>query len=139
MKGVGGDVHCFWRVQVESVNGKATMPSTIAAEEGTGALDRSFVRIAVGETKNPAEVYSGFNISDGEVKIIVEIAPYFYKGHSTNRYLDGSVAASSKKAFGFFLVDPQITTYSGGYTFFSSIVIFTPKSGLFDEIAPEES
>jgi hypothetical protein len=125
------------------VNVAGSIPSKISAGMATSGSDnRSFVRIAAGETKNPAAVYPGFSISDGEVKIIVEIAPYFYTGHTGCRYLNGSVAASNKKVFGFFVVDPLVTTYvqstMGRCTFFSAVAIFTPKPGLFDEIPPSE-
>jgi hypothetical protein len=141
MKGVGNDVRCCWRVQFESVNGTGTTPSKITAGAASGAENRSFIRIATGETKNPAAVYPGLSISDGEVKIIVEVGSYFNRGHANCRYLDGSVAASLREVFGFFLIDPIITAYeanSGGNIYFNSIIIFTPKSGLFDGIAPTE-
>jgi hypothetical protein len=135
LKGEGSNVRCFWRFQVEAVHSK-TIPFNVAVSTPAGTENRSFVRIAVGETKSPAAVYSGLSISDGEVKIIVEVAPYFDARNGGSYYLDGSVAASAKKAFGFFLVDPKTTSYAGRETFFDAIVIFTPNPGLFNETAP---
>jgi hypothetical protein len=137
LKGVGSSVCCFWMIQVESVNVAGSTPFTIAVGAKTsGAENRSFVRIAAGETKNPAAVYPGLSMSNGEVKIVVEVAPYHHpSSNSGNRLLNGRMI-TSKEAFGFFVIDPKITSYTGRETFFNTVIIFTPESGLFDESAP---
>ena len=91
---------------------------------------------------SPTDIYPTLKINEGEVKIIIE-CPLFCRERTMS--LDAYVASDSqdtraKKAFNCRLVTPKATYKTSQYGFyFNSVVIFTPKPGLFDRTPPADS
>jgi hypothetical protein len=83
----------------------------------------------------PSAICPELSIKPGETKIIIENCIYFLRA-SYFRLVDGRTWAniSSREAFGFLLLTPKV---QGDVFYFDSIVIFTPKPGLFDETPPQ--
>ncbi len=83
----------------------------------------------------PSEIYPLLKLEPGQDKIIV-VTDLYRKSSYTKP--DG-ISLSNKQAFGFYLLDPKhLDENTGTWYFFHSVVIFTPKPGLFDpEKAPE--
>jgi hypothetical protein len=74
----------------------------------------------------PKEIHENLSIQPGEVKMIVLMSFICYQ-------------AAAKEIFGFYMVPPSPygkNAYCSYLFFFSTVVIFTPKSGLFSETAP---
>ena len=83
----------------------------------------------------PSEIYSGLKINPGEVKIIVDSCLYRNSDRMTT--LEGTFP-SHKEAFGFYLLNPKhVDESSKSHYFFHSVIIFTPKPGLFSETNPK--
>ncbi len=82
--------------------------------------------IKSGTDVTPSNIYPTLKINKGESKILVDI----------NLYSEPS-SHDHKKVFGLYLVKPR-TTFAGA-RLFDSVVIFTPKPGLFSEDPPTEN
>ncbi len=85
---------------------------------------------------DPAEIYPTLKVNEGEDKIIIE-CPLFCREHTMSL---GAYAASdnqdtrAKKAFNCRLATPKASYKENLFGFyFPSVIIFTPKKGLFDE------
>jgi hypothetical protein len=85
-----------------------------------GRDSRSLVN--TGSNVDPSKIYPDLRIQKGEVKILIEIAFHNYEYN-----------IPAKKAFGFFVLNPP---KSGDNIYFNTVVIFTPKPGLFGDTAP---
>ena len=88
----------------------------------------------------PAEqIHKNLKINAGENKIITECCLCYATGATNYYFSDGRQCAgvSPREAFGFQIIAPQSHSYSGQSNYFSSVVIFTPKPGLFDETPPK--
>jgi hypothetical protein len=70
------------------------------------------------------DIYPPLQIKEGEKKLILEVC--FCKGSTQE----------ARKYFGFLLTSPKSF---GDYVYFNTIVVFTPKAGLFDETVPPAS
>ncbi|MDR0556106.1 MAG: hypothetical protein LBG20_03855 [Holosporaceae bacterium] len=87
----------------------------------------------------PSNIYPDLQIQGTEIKIIVECAFHYVKGNGY-KFTDGRSCdnVSPKTAFGFWVLNPPGIKGSDGYgSFFHSVVIFTPKPGLFNETPPQ--
>jgi hypothetical protein len=82
----------------------------------------------------PENIYRHLKIQNTEIKILVECGLYFQR---KNSYLLANSKPTSgvfpKYVFGFYMLNPRDI---GGGSFFNSVVIFTPKTGLFDANRP---
>ncbi len=84
----------------------------------------------------PSKIYPTLTIEPGETKIIIECS-LLYK-HFTDPYYftDGRLTSSvsPREAFGFYLLSnlPHMEE-----AYFQSVIIFTPKVGLFSETPPK--
>jgi hypothetical protein len=88
--------------------------------------------IVYAKNVNPSKIHKDLKISPGELKILVECSHYYGK-HIY--FPDGRMSISSREAFKFLVLTPKVKSQNTlGY--FNSIVIFTPKPGLFDETPP---
>jgi hypothetical protein len=98
------------------------------------APDDSRYITRVGNNKKPSEICPKLSIKPGETKIIIENFIYFVKATSF-KLTDNRTWAdfSPREAFGFSVLTPKV---QGGTFYFTSIVIFTPKPGLFDKDPP---
>jgi hypothetical protein len=95
----------------------------------------NFVKIQTNAV--PSDIYPQLKIQNNEIKIIVECAFHYWTDPSWNyKFTDGRLCKNvpSEEAFGFYALKLK---WIG--SFFPSVVIFTPKPGLFDEIKPSES
>ena len=93
-------------------------PSSVSI---TGRDSRSLVKL--GTNVAPSDIYKDLKINEGEIKIIIEAATHCY----INRF-------DAKKTFGFY-----IYPFKGIFEWIAlpSVVIFTPKPGLFSENPPQ--
>jgi hypothetical protein len=82
----------------------------------------------------PSKIHPKLVIKPGEVKIIVECVCCYH--HTVFSFSDGRLCSNvpAKEAFGFYILSPKAKSTDG---FFNSIVIFTPKPGLFDGTVPK--
>jgi hypothetical protein len=76
----------------------------------------------------PTTLYKGFSIKAGEKKVIIEIRYFIWNDSDL----------SPREEFGFWVLTPKYTCIvSSGRSFFTTVVIFTPKPGLFSETPPQ--
>jgi hypothetical protein len=127
----GGKASVPWAMQYQ-YGGGSTVGSTSPGNVVIGGVSedpRSAVRI--GDNKEPSEIYPKLSIKPGETKIIIENFIYFVSSMNykliDNRTWEN---ISPREAFGFLILTPKV---QGGGFYFTSIVIFTPKPGLFDK------
>ncbi len=118
-------------------------PETIKTGTLTTSHDLSKIK-NVGTNVSPSQIYPTLKIGPGEVKIIVEALIFFQLDFKD---INGKSGYTSREIFGCRLVAPkiwkngnysQLDNYASRGAFFNSVVIFTPKPGLFDETPPQE-
>ena len=133
-----GTATTVWGKPLWTDDSSVVSPATI--KDGTQTTSHDVSLINMGTDVQPSQIYPTLKIGPGEVKIIVEAIIYFYTG---DKDINGKSGYTSKEVFGCRLVSPKqwknknsdnSNMGRGGY--FNSVVIFTPKSGLFDETAP---
>ncbi len=119
-----GNASCIWRYYYR-------MSSIIGGAQESSA-DFEFLRPVYFKTNVlPSQIYSSLTINPGEVKIIV--ISQITRGSSLTNSLNGKYL-TDKQSFDFYLLSPKyIATYNSIYYFFPSVVIFTPRPGLFSE------
>jgi hypothetical protein len=90
--------------------------------------------VNTGTDVSPSSIYPGFSIQSGQIKILVEVTLH-YSSASFYYFTDGRPHASvpAKTAFGFWVLFPP---KKGDAIYFNTVVIFTPRPGLFDETPP---
>ncbi len=97
----------------------------------TGYTDRT----SVGHSKtnvDPSQIHPSLKIGQ-DPKIIIESAIYFdYGSGNPYDYTPSGQKVYAKQAMGLHLTKPKLRSYC----FFNSVVIFTPKPGLFSETPP---
>lgn len=123
-------VSCIWRAWIET---NTYNVSTITYNTSTSADEpASSVRFLKNTTA--ASIHPSLNIAANEKKIIVET---FIKRISNNTQY-GSM--NNKTALGLYIVDPP-HIFKNGTTecMFHSVVVFTPKEGLFTTSPPPTS
>ena len=105
--------------------------------------DGSISRTTVNNSKNvpPSQIYPTLKIEQNEVKIIVECAIHYSRSPDYS-FTDGRLCSevTPKQAFGFFVypIAPPITHKANNDAiYFHSVVIFSPRPGLFSETAPK--
>jgi len=89
-------------------------------------LSYNYSSIKYGTNVTPSSIYPTLKINKGESKILIDV----------NLYSEPS-SHDHKKVFGLYLVKPK-TSFAAA-RLFDSVVIFTPKPGLFSEKPPTES
>jgi Flp pilus assembly protein TadG len=127
-----GNVSVMWCYRWHAADNSPS-PSTITIQ--TYRDPRSLVN--TGTNVSPPSIYPGLSIQSGQIKILVEVAFHYYPSSVGTKYYftDGRSCASvpAKTALGFWVLSP---TSKGSAVFFNTVVIFTPKPGLFDETEP---
>jgi hypothetical protein len=85
----------------------------------------------------PAQIHQKLSMQNTEMKIILECFLY-YEHHRNSSFVDGRSCADvpAGKALGFNVVTPKCDTAAKKF-YFTTIIIFTPKPGLFDGTAPQ--
>lgn len=131
-----GNASCIWRAQMHPAGD--TTPNNMS-----GGVSYNDYLISVVRYKTnvpPAQIYPGLTIKPGEVKIIIDAIIYYHSGYW------GAKGLSPRDVFGFKVITPKFRnektgSISGGCNqntgFFNSVVIFTPKTGLFSETPPK--
>jgi len=135
----GGKASCLWGRRL--LSDTADKPTSWATREATGGGNASLVY----NTKEiPSDIYKNLKISENEKKIIVEAN--IFNANTIMRedeYVESDrQEALAKKAFKCRLIAPKplaknVNDIQGWY--FTSVVILTPKPGLFDGTAPADS
>jgi hypothetical protein len=127
-----GTASVKWGVQYQFINGSGpnTSPGTISM--GVGSGDARYIT-RVESNVAPSAICPELSINPGETKIIIENFIYFICSSYYKLVGGRTWGIPSREAFGFLLLTPKV---QGGEFYFDSIVIFTPKPGLFDETAP---
>ena len=104
----------------------------------SGIVWRSQNNISVIKTSEDIlKVCPNFKISNGEEKIILDVCLWYEDG-SYYHFSDGTPtgSVSPRKAFGFLFYNP-IHPESVKCTYFHQFVVFTPRSGLFNDTPPQ--
>jgi len=119
-----GKASCCWRTWIELKTSPNDMSYTCVANNDTNSP------INFQTNTDPSNIYPTLKINQGEVKIIVET---LIQRNKTTTYK----GISDKEAMGLRLANPVgVTTSKGWIHMFRSIIIFTPRPGLFSETAP---
>jgi hypothetical protein len=91
-----------------------------------------------------SSIYKDLTINSGEIKILIECSSIYFYGNKNYSFSDGRpfTKVTPREAFDFLVLSPKHKTVYGkavstGTTYFNSVVIFTPKPGLFSETAPQ--
>ncbi len=113
-----GKVACAWGI------GLYGSPNGLWTKDGdTISSDKTSSTVRWGQNVDPSAIYPTLKMSDSQEKIIIETQ------FRTN-------SESPRTAFGLHLVNPP-SKVPDGSRYFSSVVIFQPKSGLFNTNAPQ--
>ena len=131
----GGKASCKW---FRRILGETTPIWSLF----TGAPSASESTVKNLSNVSPSEIYPTLRIGENEKKIIVEVN--LFSGHSImnpNGYVESDKYPTiAQKAFKCRLVAPKAlvkpTSANQSGWYFSSVVIFTPKPGLFDPDNP---
>lgn len=129
----GNKASCKWRIGADSYALTYNNPDllnncyTYASTDSAGSSVRYKTEVI------PSEIYPTLKIDSGVNKIILEIA--ILRDSSNKNYGKGSI--TDKQAFSLHLVNPKKRTWDRYLYFFTSVIIFTPKPGLFDETPPQ--
>ena len=105
--------------------------------------DEDMSRTTVRNLKNVAssDIYPTLTIKENEVKIIIECSLHYPTNGKNYKFSDGRYCNKipQKTAFGFYVYPlpfPQ-TVDNNKSIFFHSVVIFSPRPGLFSETEPQ--
>lgn len=126
-----GNAHCCWRVWSTYEN-STTANSDMHWDIGTDSYH--FHTVHLSNKASPSSIYPSLRVNPGEYKIVLEVA---LLTHPTWKNKAGQ--STTKQKYGFHLVNPRVNGDRGVADFhlcFNSVVIFTPKKGLFSETAP---
>ena len=133
----GGKASCSWGRRFLG-EGASTPITWSPSSNFSGSGDTSSVRTSA---STPSDIYPTLKIGENEEKIIVEVN-IFNASHvmNANNYVETDKQATlAKKAFNCRLVTPKPLKTEAASTqgwYFDSVVIFTPKPGLFDPDNP---
>ncbi len=122
---------CLWRWDSGYQN---TTPSNSDSYNAYNDNSYAVVRYSSKEVSTNS-IYKDLTIEKGEEKIIVEVS----LRTGLCKYADGTNISSHpiKNRFGFNLITPKCPTPAKNGSHFHSIVVFTPKKGLFSSTAPK--
>jgi hypothetical protein len=91
----------------------------------------SFLSREIKKNYNTDRIYPGLTVKNEEIKIIADAYIYIDTGFKKP---DGNFV--DPRVRGFFIVNPEYTGTEIKRGYFHTIVIFTPKPGLFSETVP---
>ncbi|MDR2781306.1 MAG: hypothetical protein LBB21_02500 [Holosporaceae bacterium] len=98
-------------------------------------IDTDFYTTLIGRYSNvaPSLICPDLKIGNGENKIIIECGYHYYNYTTAYKFTGGQNAKNvpSKSAFGFLTLYPKANNL---YSYFNTIVIFTPKPGVLDGV-----
>jgi len=132
VKGTGnGKASCIWRAGLWTNNKSVKSPKTILHDLTFAGVNNSI--ISYKSDASPQEIYSQLKINSGETKILIELFSEWGESFADNI---GNKKNSLKEALGLHIATPKYKKTNSTY-FFNSVVIFTPKPGLFDDKGPQ--
>lgn len=121
-----GNASCLWRVWSTYEN-TTTAESDMHWDRGTGSY--SHTPVSWRTNSSPSLIHPLLKINPGEKKIILAVTFIVHPN-----WKNASGQSSSKQKFQFNLLNPKVKgAITAFHTCFSSVVIFTPKLGLFSE------
>ena len=129
--GDGGEEDHTW----SSLNGRKNGVWYKLSYANYGEIDRMVTKFS--KNVAPSQIHPNLVIQKDEVKIIVECSLLYCTERS---FTDGRQCSQVpfQKVFGFYVISPKYVARNGNfYSFFNSVVIFTPKPGLFSETPPQ--
>jgi hypothetical protein len=141
----GGKAKVVWRVLTHTAG--FMLPSN-AGHTVNGHVGNTVIKNAVNSISNPSSIYKDLRINEGEMKLLTECSVIYGINEGGFAFNDGRLCSdvSIREALGFWILNPKYLTnyddvyHSGGMTasatYFNTVIIFTPKPGLFDETAP---
>jgi len=121
-----GKASCVFRLAVSNTG--VTKPTDFISKVNVYKDNHSGSKIRFLTNTLPSNIYPTLKINKGEKKIIVETLMM--------RNTTWTNGAADKSTVGLHLVNPPMTKYGEFRYMFRSVVIFTPKPGLFDEDGP---
>ncbi len=126
-----GNASCVWRVW-SSYENSSNHNSNLHWDVGTGGY--SHLTVQCRTNSSPSSIHPMLKINPGETKVILEVT--FIANPNWKNALEES---SDNQKLKFYLLNPRVAAGNGNsfHTLLTSVVIFTPKSGLFDETAPQ--
>jgi hypothetical protein len=95
-----------------------------AASDRTHKIEFSLIKQDLNTIVNETDIWPSLHIEEGKIKMILEVELFSQTADHANFI----------KNLGFFILRPKP---SCPYSFFNTVVIFTPKPGLFSETLPE--
>lgn len=125
-----GSASCVWRIW-SSYESLIKHDSNLHWDVGTGGYSHLSVKYKTNSP--PSSIHPSLKINPGETKIIIEVILITHPNCKNT-----SVESSDKQKFKFCLLNPRMVAGNENsfHTLFTSVVIFAPKSGLFDETPP---
>ena len=132
-----GTADVLWGYNIQTYK-NGLDPSAIGVGSREELNSRSHVKILTGAS--PQDIWPTLKIGLGDKKIILECCIDYTNtsGYKLNNG-NGCDTVSPSKIFGFNLITPKGTKREGStadFAYFNSVVIFTPKPGLFDKTPP---
>ena len=120
---------CVFRLSIS--NAQVTNPSDLISLNRIKVYENDFriSRIRFLTNTLPSNIYPTLKINKGDEKIIVETLLL-----CNSTWTNG---ATEKSTVGLHLVNPPMTKNSDWRYMFHSVIIFTPKDGLFDDEGPQ--
>lgn len=134
-----GTASVKWGYKLSSFNWGFVVnkPSQVIAENRENYNTRSQIKMKI--NASPQEIHSKLKIKPNETKIIVEACI----AYSIAYKMDNGTSCSNmpaSKIFKFHLISPKYTGFNtqakNDKSYFNSVVVLTPKPGLFNENPP---
>ena len=130
-----GTASCIWNLEVHTALNTSISPATTSCNVMNKTHHMSAVKYL--QNVQPSNIHPKLKINPGEIKIVVETCILV---RENDGYGDiNGVFHSIKNMLGLYLVQPHV---NGAETernraAFTSVVIFSPRPGLFSETAPK--
>ena len=120
-----GKASCIWRTWTRLYENPSKIGYNSYTSDGGGSVVRFLTNTS------PSNIYPTLKINSGEVKIIIETL--IERQNGTSEYKN----ISDQESVGTHFINPTIRSSSSTWSqMLHSVVIFTPKPGLFSETAP---
>lgn len=132
VKGIeNGKASCLWRAGVWTNSDSVISPETLRHDVTQAGVSNSIINYKT--NASASEIYPNLKINSGDIKVIVELFSEWSASYKDNV---GNQKSSLREALGLHVATSRYRGSGNPYYFFNTVVIFTPKPGLFDETAP---
>jgi hypothetical protein len=130
-----GTASLLWPFRISSWNHDTVMNTPSSLHSSSSINGRA--TISNGQNVVPSKIYPTLSIKPGQIKIIVEVILIY---SSNYKFGDGSwCKVAPNRAFGFWMLPisgRKTNAINADTAYFNTVVIFTPKPGLFSETKP---